>query len=143
MFTVSRVAIFGTHWWDGPPRPPAVDAARAADDGLTTTAFAADGDDVSVEFEIDPAVLHDCSAAPAAPDDFRVVSNSDRVVRLEWAPVGGKRTSYVIEAGLRTGSADALNLSLGRTTTYTASRVTPARPLRGLSEQSACAVHSV
>ena len=67
-----------------------------------------------------------CTGAPPAPRDLHVVSNSERVVVLEWSSVGGTRTSYVIEAELAPGLSDALNAPVGRTTTYTARGVNPA-----------------
>jgi hypothetical protein len=121
-----RVAIFRTHWGDAPSSIAAFDAGLAASDRLTPTVMERNGNDVIAEFEVDPAVLSECTGAPPAPRDLHVVSNSERVVVLEWSSVGGTRTSYVIEAGLAPGLSDALNAPVGRTTTYTARGVNPA-----------------
>ncbi len=137
---VGRVAIFRTHWWDAPPTIAVFDHALAAENGLAPTVLGADGNDVYAEFDVDPAVLHDCSAAPPAPADLHVVSNGGRVVALSWAPSGGTRTSYVIEAGFRPGSTDVLNLPLGRTTSYTATRVNPATYYARVRARNTCGV---
>jgi 4-amino-4-deoxy-L-arabinose transferase-like glycosyltransferase len=137
---VGRVAIFRTHWREAPPAIAVFDKALAAEDGLTTTSLGADGNDVYAEFDVDPAVLHDCSTAPPAPAGLHVVSNSDRVVVLTWAPAGGTRTSYIIEAGLRPGLRDVLNMPLGRATTYTATRVNPATYYARVRARNVCGV---
>ena len=135
---VGRVAIFRTQWWDTPPAMAVFNASLAKENGLVPTAFVSDGGNVSVEFEIDPATLHDCSASPRPPADLRVVANSNRSVTLAWAAVGGERTRYIIEAGLRPGANDALNLSLGRATAYTATRVTPATYYARVRARNTC-----
>jgi hypothetical protein len=117
-----------------------IDKALAAENGLTATVAEGDGNDVYAEFDVDPAVLHDCSAAPPPPADLHVVSNSDRVVVLAWAPAGGTRTSYTIEAGLGSGLTDVLNMPLGRTTTYTATRVNPATYYARVRAKNTCGV---
>jgi hypothetical protein len=137
---VGRVAMFRTHWWDTPPAIAVFDRRLAAENGLTATAFGTDGNDVSAEFEIDPAVLHDCSAPPPAPSELRVVSNHDRTVVLSWSPAGGARTSYVLEAGFTVGAIDVLNMPLGRTTTYTATRVNPATYYARVRAKNTCGV---
>jgi hypothetical protein len=135
---VGRVAIFRTQWWDTPLAMAAFNAPLAKENGLVPTAFVADGGNVSVEFEIDPATLHDCSAPPRPPADLRVVTNAKRSVTLAWAAVGGERTRYIIEAGLHPGANDALNLSLGRATAYTATRVTPATYYARVRAKNTC-----
>jgi hypothetical protein len=135
---VGRVAIFRTRWWDSPPGLATFDRRAAADDGVITRAWASDGDGTSVEFDVDPAALHDCTARPAPPPDLRVVVNANRTVTLAWAPVGSSRTRYTVEAGLRPGGADALNMSIGRVTTYTATRVTPAIYYARVRARNAC-----
>jgi hypothetical protein len=137
---VGRVAIFRTHWWDAPPAIAVFNPTLAGQDGLTPTVLAGDGNDVYAEFDVDPAVLHDCSAAPAAPADLHVVSNSGRVVVLAWAPAGGTRTSYIIEAGFGSGLTDVLNMPLGRTTTYTATRANPATYYARVRAKNTCGV---
>jgi len=137
---VGRVAIFRTHWWDAPPAIAVFNTALAGEDGLTTTVMGADGNDVYAEFDVDPAVLHDCAAAPQAPADLRVVSNRDRVVSLAWAPAGGTRTSYIIEAGFGSGLTDVLNMPLGRMTTYTATRVNPATYYARVRAKNTCGI---
>lgn len=123
---VGRVAIFRMHWWEAVAPTGFVNDALAAADGLSQTAIVSDGDSLSVEFEIDPARLHECSAPPPPPTVLRVVSNVDRTVSLAWDGVGGQRTRYIIEAGRRPGGSDVLDMALGRDTRYTATRVTPA-----------------
>jgi hypothetical protein len=135
---VGRVAIFRTHWWDPPPTIAVFDHALAAENGLTATVLGADGNDVYAAFDVDPAVLHDCSAPPSAPADLHLVSNSGRVVVLSWAPAGGTRTSYILEAGLESGRTDVLNMPLGRTTTYTATRVNPATYYARVRAKNTC-----
>ena len=122
----SRVAIFRTHWQDASPDVAVVNGALAAKNGLTVTTLGADGTDVYAEFAVDPAMIDDCSAPLRAPADLHVVSNSGRVVVLSWAPAGSARTSYVLEAGLGPGRTDALTTTVGRTTTFTVTQVTPA-----------------
>jgi 4-amino-4-deoxy-L-arabinose transferase-like glycosyltransferase len=142
---VGRVAIFRTHWWDAPAKLATFDGALAAENGLTTTVLAADGNDVYAEFDIDPAILRDCVAAPPAPAGLHVVSNSGRVVVLAWEPSGGTRTTYILEAGNAPGRTDALRIPVRRTTTYTAENVNPAtyyarvraKNICGLSDPSA------
>jgi len=137
---VTRVAIFRTHWWDAPSATAAFDRGLAARSGLTPITFVATGDDLSAEFEIDSAVLHDCTAAPKAPADLHVVSNRDRTVTLAWAPAGGPRTSYIVEAGLRRGSAEILKTPIGRVTTYTATRVNPAIYYARVRARNTCGI---
>jgi len=135
-----RVAIFRTHWWDAPAGIAAFDAGLAASDRLTPIVVERDGDNVIAEFRIDPSVLSDCSGAPPAPTDLRAVSNSARVVVLEWAGGGDSRTSYVVEAGFAPGAADALNTNVGRTTTFTAKGVNPATYYVRVKAKTLCGV---
>jgi hypothetical protein len=135
---VGRVAIFRTQWWETPQAMAAFNAPLARENGLVPTALASDGGNVSVEFDIDPATLHDCSAPPRSPTDLHVVANANRSVTLAWAAVGSGRTRYIIEAGLRPGANDALNMSLGRATTYTATRVTPATYYARVRARNTC-----
>jgi hypothetical protein len=135
-----RVAIFRTHWWDAPASIAAFDAGLAASDRLTPIVMERDGDNVIAEFGIDPAVLSDCSGAPPAPTDLHVVSNSGRVVVLEWAPVHDSRASYVVEAGFAPGASDALNTAIGRTTTFTAKGVNPASYYVRVKAKTLCGV---
>ena len=137
---VSRVAMFRTHWWDSPGRIAVFDRALAADNGVTATAMATVGNDIVAEFEVDPAVLHDCAAAPPTPPDLHVVANRDHVVTLAWSAVGTARTTYIMEAGLRSGGIDALNLPVGRTTTYTATRVNAATYYARVRAKNTCGV---
>jgi hypothetical protein len=146
---VRRVAVFRTQWelqqpaWDTTKTDLFVNTL-AGQDGLKPTALGADDGNVYAEFDVDPARRDACSAPPSRPADLRVVSNSGRVVVLSWAPAGGERASYIIEAGRTTGRTDVLNMRLGRATTYTAAQVNPgtyyarvrARNLCGLSEAS-------
>jgi hypothetical protein len=47
-------------------------------------------------------------------------------VTIAWSPTGTARTSYIVEAGYRSGASDVLRMSIGRATHYTATRITPA-----------------
>jgi len=135
----SRVAIFRTRWWDSPPGLGAFNAQLAAESGLTPTAIAADAEDnLSIEFEIDPATLHECTAPPPAPADLRLVSNADHVVTLAWAPSGNERTRYIVEAGSQPGGTDVLDMMVGRTTSYTAARVAPATYYTRIRARNTC-----
>jgi len=137
---VDRVAIFRTHWWGTPASIAAFDPHLAASNGLTPTAMERDGDDVVAEFEIDPAILRECTPALPAPTDLHVVSNAARSVVLAWAPVAGARTSYIVEAGLAPGSSDALNRPLGRQTTFEATGVNPTTYYVRIRARNACGI---
>jgi hypothetical protein len=137
---VGRVAIFRTHWLDGVPATAALDRTRAAEDGLTPAAYVVTGDDVAAEFEIDPSAFDDCTAPPEAPRDLRVTQNRHRTVTLAWDSAVGMRTSYVVEAGLRSNSSDVLNLTVGRTTAYTATSVTPATYYARVRARNICGI---
>ena len=120
----------------------AFDPGLAESDGLTPTVMERNGNDVIAEFEIDPAVLHDCAGAPPAPTDLHVVSNRARTVVLEWSPVVGTRTSYVVELGRDPRLRDALSLPVGGTTTYTASPLNPATYYVRVKAKNLCGVSS-
>jgi hypothetical protein len=137
---MNRVAMFRTQWWDSPPSLAAFDRSAAAQSGVEPIVMEAHGSDVVAEFAIDPGVLTECSAPPAAPADLHVVANRDRVVTLAWAPVGAGRTSYIVEAGFVPGSADVLKMSIGRTPTYTATRVNPATYYTRVRAKNLCGV---
>jgi hypothetical protein len=137
---MNRVAMFRTQWWDSPPSLAAFDRAAAAQSGVVPVVMDTNGNDVVAEFAIEPGVLTECSAPPAAPADLHVVSNSERVVTLAWAPVGAGRTSYIVEAGFYPGSADVLKMSIGRTPTYTATRVNPATYYARVRAKNLCGV---
>jgi hypothetical protein len=137
---VNRVAMFRTHWWDSPPARAAFDRSAAARGGVVPIVMDENGNDVVAEFEIDPGVLAECNAPPAAPSDLHVVANSDRVVTLAWAPAGAGRTSYIVEAGFRPGATDVLKLPTGRAPTYTATRVNPATYYTRVRAKNLCGV---
>jgi predicted phage tail protein len=85
-----------------------------------------------------------CVAAPASPTGFAITRQNGGTVTFGWNAATGGPTTYVLEAGNATGSANLANVNLGSpATTYTAGGVGAGTYYVRIRAKNACGTSGV